>query len=297
MNFDHAAPLGIALLGLILGMRHATDADHVVAVSTIVTRERRLGIAAMIGMFWGFGHTLTIIMVGVAIIVFRITIPPRVGLGMEFAVALVLILLGISAVTTLLGKAAARFMGREAPAPQPAKLIVHAHEHPHGPTHHHHPHVHVMTGAGELAVGGAGHLAEDHPDHRLPREAAMMPGVAGLMVRLGTRFPLGKAFGVGLVHGLAGSAAIALLVLSAIPKPLWEVIYLAVFGAGTVLGMILITTAMGMPLTMARGRAENFNRALAFGSGLLSFGFGLFLAYHIGMVDGLFLSVPVWKPH
>jgi high-affinity nickel-transport protein len=118
-----------------------------------------------------------------------------------------------------------------------------------------------------------------------------------MMARLGSRFPMGKAFGVGLVHGLAGSAAIALLVLSAIPNPLWAMLYLAVFGVGTIVGMILITTAIGVPLVMTAERATNFNRTLAVGSGLLSFGFGLFLAYQIGIVDGLFGSVPGWIWH
>ncbi len=119
---------------------------------------------------------------------------------------------------------------------------------------------------------------------------------AGLMVALGSRFPNSRAFGVGLVHGLAGSAAIALLVLGAIPRPLWAVVYLFVFGVGTVLGMTLITTAIGVPTVLAGRRLANFNRTLAATSGLLSFGFGIFLAYQIGIVDGLFAIAPAWIP-
>lgn len=295
MDFTHAAPLGIALLGLALGMRHATDADHVIAVSTIVTRERRLGVAARIGMFWGIGHTLTIMLVGVAIIVFKVSIPARVGLAMEFAVAMVLILLGVSAVSGLCERAMAGLFGRVA---QPPRLIVHDHPHSHGPAHHHHPHVHLVAAdaTAPLTDDAAAHAAQAHPDHLIrpliPRSATP----AALMAELGTRFPHAKAFGVGLVHGLAGSAAVALLVLGAIPNPLWAVLYLAVFGFGTILGMILITTAIGVPLVVAAGRAANFNRALAAGSGVLSFAFGLFLAYQIGIVDGLLTSAPLWIP-
>src|SRR5208282_6911773 len=87
--------LGVVLLGLFLGMRHSTDPDHVVAVSTIVSRERSIRQGALIGMLWGVGHTLTIFLVGSAIILFGLAIPPRVGLSMEFCVALMLILLGV----------------------------------------------------------------------------------------------------------------------------------------------------------------------------------------------------------
>lgn len=259
MDLTHAAPAAIALLGLALGIRHATDPDHVIAVSAIVTHERRLSVATRIGLCWGIGHTITIMAAGVAIIIFKVGIPPSVGMAMEFAVAAVLILLGVSTVSGLLAMALTRLRGR--PIPAAPIVAVHDHRHPHAaPT-------------------------------------ATATGATGVMARMGSRFPMGKAFGVGLVHGLAGSATIALLVLSAIPDPLWAVLYLAVFGVGTVIGMILITTAIGVPLVIAAGRATNFNRTLAVGSGLLSFGFGLFLAYQIGIVNGLFGAMPGWISH
>src|SRR5271154_5260666 len=102
MNFETTAPLGIALLGLLMGMRHATDPDHVIAVTTIVSRERRLSTTSRIGIVWGLGHTLTVLVVGALIIVFKIAIPTRLGLAMEFAVAIVLILLGIGAAAGLI---------------------------------------------------------------------------------------------------------------------------------------------------------------------------------------------------
>src|SRR5438270_4379231 len=89
----------LLVLGFVLGMRHATDADHVVAIATIVSRQRNLRGSAMIGAAWGIGHTFTILIVGGAIILFGMVIPPRVGLGMEFAVGVMLIILGVLTLT------------------------------------------------------------------------------------------------------------------------------------------------------------------------------------------------------
>src|SRR5271155_3237537 len=136
----NAAPLAIALLGLLLGMRHATDPDHVIAVTTILSRERRLAVAARIGVVWGLGHTLTVLLVGAAIIVFKIAIPARLGLAMEFAVAVVLILLGVSAAANLIRKAASRMRGDTS---SNESLVVHAHAHTHNGATHAHPHVHL----------------------------------------------------------------------------------------------------------------------------------------------------------
>src|SRR5271156_478135 len=100
MNLEAAAPLGLAFLGLLMGMRHATDPDHVIAVTTILSRERRFLAATKVGVVWGLGHTLTVLSVGAAIIVFKVAIPVRLGLAMEFAVAIVLILLGLGSAAT-----------------------------------------------------------------------------------------------------------------------------------------------------------------------------------------------------
>jgi ABC-type nickel/cobalt efflux system permease component RcnA len=249
------APFGIALLGLILGMRHATDADHVIAVTAIVSGERRVSAAARIGIAWGLGHSVTVFLVGGAIILFKLTIPARLGMAMEFAVAMVLILLGISVLARSFRHGA-------------DDLFAHTHPHEHDGTTHAHPHAHAH---------GQEHSEEhSHATHLMPA----------------SRFARGsraRAFSVGLVHGLAGSAAIALLVLSAIPNPLWGLAYLAIFGFGTILGMMLITMAIGVPVSLTAARLGNLNHALLVGAGLLSLGFGLFLAYQIGFVDGLFL--------
>src|SRR5271156_5086219 len=95
-------------------MRHATDPDHVVAVTTIVTKQRGIAKAGLIGVLWGLGHTLTIFVVGTMIILFQVTIPPRIGLSMEFAVAAMLILLGVLNLTGTLRWLQERFT----PSPQ-----------------------------------------------------------------------------------------------------------------------------------------------------------------------------------
>ena len=280
MNPANAAPFGIALLGLLLGMRHATDPDHVIAVTAILSRERRLMTAARIGVVWGLGHTLTVLLVGAAIIVFKIAIPTRLGLAMEFAVALVLILLGVGAVASLMRKLAASMLATSSDDHDlRERSMVHAHTHAHGGMLHSHPHVHVD--ASESSEHGIDH------DHRIP---------ADKLAVIGSSRPLLKSFAVGLVHGLAGSAAIALLVLSAIPQPLWATLYLVIFCAGTIAGMGLITVAIATPFAVTSRRVSWIHDGFVTASGLLSFGFGLFLAYQIGVVDHLFGAAPTWIP-
>ena len=129
--------LAILALGFFLGMRHATDPDHVIAVTTIVSRHRRAGSAALIGALWGVGHTLTILIVGGGIILFRWVIPIRVGLSMEFSVGLMLIVLGIMNLTGILQLIAeSRTTTREGHSGH------HSHPHPHGDYVHTHPHGH-----------------------------------------------------------------------------------------------------------------------------------------------------------
>jgi high-affinity nickel-transport protein len=228
----------VILLGLFLGMRHSTDPDHVVAVSTIVSRQQSIRGSAAIGLLWGIGHTLTIFLVGSAIIVFGVVIPPRLGLSMEFCVALMLVLLGVLNLTGVMRWVTERLTpGKAAPAePQPS------------------------------AIGSLGIYQTIRP------------------------------LVVGLVHGLAGSAAVALLVLSTIKSPLWSTAYLLVFGVGTMAGMMLMTSAISIPLIYTGKHFLKVNRRLTAISGLASVAFGIFLVYRIGFVDGLFTSQVRWIP-
>jgi high-affinity nickel-transport protein len=272
----------IIALGFFLGMRHATDPDHVVAVTTIVTREQKISTSAWIGIFWGIGHTLTIFAVGAAIILFDVAISPRIGLSMELAVGLMLILLGVVNIVIYL---------RGLPLSRPELVgvigaddnrtgiseIVHSHPHSHGDFVHTHPHSHT-------------HAGHTHDPERNP--------VAWLDRAL-SRFRLYRPFRpllIGIVHGLAGSAAVALLVLASIRDPRWAVAYLLVFGVGTIAGMMLITMIISSTFYLARGK-QRILRQVAMASGLLSLGFGLFVAYDIIVVNGLLTAHPQWVPH
>jgi len=215
-------PFALLGLGLLLGLRHAADPDHVVAVTAIAARTRRILPATWLGIVWGLGHTLTLFAVGAAIILFNWIVPPRIGLAMEFCVALALVVVGL------------------------------------------------------LNLGRRGH------DH----EPASDP----------SRPAAGRAFVVGLVHGVAGSAAVALLVLATVREPVWACGYLLVFGLGTLLGMTLITTSFSLPVASAARRWDGAGSIIRLSTGALSLAFGLWLAYHVGWHDGLFLAAPSWIP-
>lgn len=249
--------IAILSLGFLLGMRHATDADHVVAVSTIVTRERRLSSAGLIGALWGAGHTLTILAVGVAIISFTLVIPPRLGLTMEFSVGVMLVLLGI---LNLRG-----FSKHVAHVGKAAKL---------DPSH-----------------GSALPSSTAEPEHH--------HSSISTLDRLWGRWSVYqwcRPLIVGLVHGLAGSAAVALLVLTTLHNTRWAIAYLLVFGIGTIAGMMVITIALASALQLSTVRSQWLNRYLATVAGVISLAFGLFITYQMGFVHGLFTQHPHWTP-
>lgn len=256
--------LALAGFGFLLGMRHATDADHVIAVTTILNRSRKFMHGTFIGAIWGLGHTLTVLIVGTLIIVFNVVIPPPVGLAMEFAVALMLIALGVLNLTGFM-----RSLTERLTPPAPLHGHEHAHLHAHEPSQpiHGHEHAHLH-----------GHGSDP-----------------GLLATFGW-FQLARPLVVGLVHGLAGSAAVALLVLATIQDTGQAIVYLVIFCAGVAAGMAMLTTLIGLPFLVSRARSERINRWLTIGSGVLSLAFGLYLAYQIGVVDGLFTGDFHWEP-
>lgn len=201
---------------LLLGMRHATDADHIVAVSTIVNGERGLWRSSRVGVMWGLGHTLTIFVAGGAIVLFKFAFTPRLGLSMEFCVALMLIVLGCLNLT------------RSGP---------------------------VSATSAQL-----------------------------------------RPFLVGLVHGMAGSAAATLLILPFIDDARWAALYLVVFGFGTMVGMALITVAIAAPAIYAGERLAGLHRGIRLASGVVSLTFGAYLGYKVGFIDGLFTGQPYLSP-
>jgi len=265
--------LSILALGFFLGMRHATDPDHVIAVTTIITRQSRITRAALTGIVWGIGHTLTIFLVGGAIILLGLVIPPRIGLGMELSVGLMLIVLGLMNLSSFLRDVP----GKRAQSDVESK-IFHSHAHSHGEYVHSHPHGH--------SPDVHPHAPEETPLARLDR------GLGRLSLYQQTR-PLV----VGVVHGLAGSAAVALLVLTTIRDSRWAIAYLLVFGVGTIAGMMLITMSLASTFRFLGSAREGFSRRLGVASGLISLVFGLVLAYQICFVNGLLSGHPHWTPH
>ena len=280
MHSSLTSGLAILLIGFLLGMRHATDPDHVIAVSTIVSRERSIPKAGLIGILWGCGHTLTIAIVGSAIILFGVVIPPRAGLTMEFSVGLMLILLGILNLT-----GAMKWLSEKFSPSHPRVTGNHAHFHEHDRHLHFHWHSHSAT--------------QEHHGDNLPAPRwftlSETKGLRGPFARLGLFHAL-RPLLVGIVHGLAGSAAVALLVLSTIRSPKWALLYLLIFGVGTIAGMMLITAALALPFSFAGHRFNWLNRSLVLGSGLLSLCFGIFVCYDVGFANGLFTSHPHWTP-
>jgi len=206
--------LTLVTLGFLLGVRHAVDPDHVVAVGTMATRSSSFRRSASLGALWGAGHTLTVMTVGGAIVLMRTALAPRVALLMEFAVALMLIVLG------LMNIVGAR---NNAPPPSSVRPLI-----------------------------------------------------------------------VGMVHGMAGSAAIALLVLATIRDSTLGLIYLFCFGAGTVAGMIAVTALLVLPFALLVGRAGVSRRWLAAASGLVSVGVGMLLAQSLGGAAALFAAAPAY---
>ena len=261
--------LGILALGFFLGMRHATDADHVIAVATIVARERNARSAAVIGAAWGLGHTLTILVVGGAIILLGWAIPPRVGMSMEMAVGAMLCILGL---INLRGISAWVRESVDEMRRRPSHH-VHAHAHQHGDYVHTHVH---------------GHEPESHPHDPERTPVTWLDRHFG---RIGL-YQIVRPLVVGVVHGLAGSAAVTLVVLATIERSRWAMFYLLVFGIGTVAGMMLITAAIGVPFAATGRRFARTQRGLRLASGALSLVFGVFVAYEAGKAGGLFATQP-----
>jgi len=230
-------------VGLVLGLRHALDADHIAAVAALGGPGGDLRRALANGLSWGFGHALTIGVAGFVAIALRSAVPERLALAFEFAAGLMLIVLGLMALRRAL------------------RDRLHVHEHRHDDV----PHVHLHFHATPHPDGAAAAHRHPHP----------------------IRFAL-RPFLVGSVHGLAGSASLALLVLTTVPSVLAGGLYLLVFGAGTTAGMALMSLVLGAPFVIARRRALWLSGALQSAAGLGSLGIGLMLAFRTGLAAGLF---------
>ena len=226
-------------VGFILGLRHALDPDHIVAVSTVVSECKSLRRSSLVGTFWGLGHTLSLFVVGCAVIALKLNISERVALLMEFAVAVMLVGLGANALV----KAVRGWR-------------VHAHKHEHDGNRHVHLHLHRP---GEADVHKHRHI--------------LGSGV--------------RPFLVGMVHGLAGSAGLVLLALATIPSAVVGMIYIVLFGLGSVGGMIVMSSLISLPFLLVGRRLNVFAKLLQISVGVISIGFGVYLMWQYGELFGV----------
>lgn len=231
--------MAILGLGLVIGLRHALDTDHLAAVSTIVSERKNLFSSLLIGGLWGVGHTVSLLIAGIAVIFLNLKIE-KYEKPLEFCVALMLIGLGLNVLVKLVrgGK-------------------LHFHEHQHGGHRHVHPHIH--DGNPE---------PEPHTHHGF--KLSFRPMI------------------IGMVHGLAGSAALMLVVLATIKSTPLAFAYIIIFGIGSIGGMMIMSLVLSLPLHLTAASFTRTNWAVRALSGVFSLGFGLFMAYEIGFVEGLF---------
>ena len=211
------AVLGLLGLGFLLGIKHAFDADHVAAVSAMATDNNSIKKSSLLGMFWGFGHTISLLIAGLAVLLLKITIPEKLALSFEFIVGVMLVALGINVFATI------------------NKNRIHFHSHSHGKEEHVHFHSHKST-----KFHGHGHSSLHRP------------------------------LIIGLVHGLAGSAAISVLVLATINSLLLGLVYILVFGIGSIIGMMIISSIISLPFALIPQKLERTQRILRVSAGLIS---------------------------
>ena len=250
----------ILILGLILGIRHALDPDHLVAVTTIVSGYKNPLRAVWVGISWGLGHTVTLFLAGILLLMLHVQMPPKLALGFEFLVGIMLLLLGIQTLLSF----------------RQSKVHVHAHRHSDGGSEHKHFHLHEAT-PGHAHT----HLAQQENLGKMVA-ADIVPGEHHILVVQGKPAPLFrlKSFLVGTVHGLAGSAALMLLVLADIKSTGMGVAYILVFGLGTTVSMGLLSIFISLPFSVSK-RTPTLNRGVQGAAGLFSIVFGLFLMYQI----------------
>src|SRR5438094_476122 len=233
--------VALLALGFALGLKHATEADHLAAVSSIVSERRSIWQSASVGLLWGLGHTVALLVAGFFVIAIGIAIPEEVANLLELLVALMIIFLGTRVLYMIL---------RNRP-----DIHVHAH------THNGQPHIHLHF-HDESHTHGLGLTHND--EHN---------GLSGWRPVL-----------VGVVHGLAGSAALTLLVLSEVVRngsALLGFMYLLLFGLGSIGGMLAMTSLIGVPISLGVRSFQGALLPMRALAGILSTSFGLFYAFRV----------------
>ncbi|HSK64168.1 MAG TPA: hypothetical protein VK893_10010 [Pyrinomonadaceae bacterium] len=228
------AVLGI---GLLFGLKHATEVDHVVAVSTIVSRHRNVWHSSLVGALWGTGHTASLLIIGIFVLTLRIAIPERVSNWLEFCVALMIIGLGATALWRALRQ----------------RGDVHVHKHSHDGVSHTHVHFHEAQ--------------TKHNEHRAHTHAVSQIGIKPILI--------------GAMHGLAGSGALTLLVLTQIRSTWQGLLYLGVFGVGSIAGMLLMSGLIGVPFALTSRNLTGLHHRLQAAAAVFSLAFGFWYAYEV----------------
>jgi ABC-type nickel/cobalt efflux system permease component RcnA len=233
--------LSILMLGFLIGMQHAMEADHVAAIASLATGSRSVGETARQGIAWGLGHTLTLFLFAGVVLLVDMALPVRFAQGLELAVGFMLILLGIDVLRRLV------------------RERLHFHAHRHGDLVHFHSHSHPPH-----AVHADDPHHHAHP-HRLPLRALF----------------------VGMMHGMAGSAALIILALESVASPLQGMLYILLFGVGSICGMALLATAISLPLRYSARSLTWAHNGLTVLVGLVTIGLGGMLVYQLGITQGL----------
>jgi sulfite exporter TauE/SafE len=234
----------ILLFGLLLGMQHATEADHLAAMATLSSGKNSLKQTMKQGMAWGVGHTLTLLLIGGIALWLGSSIPARMAQSLEMAVAIMLVVLGADVLRRL------------------AQQQVHVHAHHHEGQKHLHAHSHL----GDVPGSNTPHR-HAHPDHP-PRRALL----------------------IGMMHGVAGSAALIALSLSNVSSWAMGLLYIAIFGLGSIVGMSLLSVVITLPLRWSANSLGWFHNGMTACVGLFSCALGGIIFYQIGFVEGLLLG-------
>ena len=245
-NVGSLSVLAILSIGLVFGLKHATEVDHVVAVSTIVSQHKNVFHSALVGALWGAGHTVSLLVIAVVVLTLRVAIPERVSGWLELGVAVMIIGLGISALRRALRKNA----------------DIHVHQHSHDGMSHTHVHFHEEETRHVPA-------APSHHSHAVSR--------------LGWKPVL-----IGMMHGLAGSGALTLLVLTQISSSVTGILYVATFGLGSIVGMLLMSGLIGLPFALTSRKLTHVHQGIQTVAAVLSIGFGIWYAYEASSSGALF---------
>lgn len=234
-------PSLLLAFGFVTGLQHATEADHVTAVAILVSKNRKLGKASLLGALWGAGHTLTLFIAGLAVLLLAVSIPEKLALSLEFGVGIMLIILGLSVIRSVRKNAVIdSFFNMFS--------TKHMHPHAHGNKIHVHPHSHD----------------EEHTHSH-------------------------KSVMVGMIHGMAGSGALMLVVLSTVDSVTNGLAYIALFGIGSIVGMLAISTIIGLPFVFTAKRFGRLNKCISTIAALVSIGLGISVMYEIGFLEQLFI--------